>query len=64
MAFKILNEKMADISADGKPIMYVNATYDTGDTLPTENIYQGSWALKLSDQSVVFFNGESWGSDG
>lgn len=60
MAYKVLNEKMADISADGQPIMYVNATYEDGDELPTENIYQGSWAMKLNDNSVVFFNGESW----
>lgn len=60
MAFIPLNEKMADISAEGQPIMYVNATYETGDELPTENIYQGSWAMNLDDNSVVFFNGESW----
>ena len=60
MAFKPLNQKMADISVEGKPIMYVEGTYETGDELPTENIYQGSWAQNLSDKSVVFFNGESW----
>ena len=60
MAFKVLNEKMADISAEGKPVMYVNGTYETGDDLPTENIYQGSWAMNLDDKSVVFFDGESW----
>lgn len=60
MAYKVLNEKMADISAEGQPIMYVNATYTSGDELPTENIYQGSWAMNLDDQSVKFFDGESW----
>lgn len=60
MAFKPLNEKMADISVEGEPIMYVEGTYETGDELPTQNIYQGSWALNLSDKSVVFFDGESW----
>ena len=60
MAFKKLNERTADINAEGKPVMYVEGTYKTGDTLPTQDIYQGSWALNLSDKSVVFFNGESW----
>lgn len=60
MGFKPLNEKMADVDAEGAPIMYVEGTYETGDDLPTSHIYQGSWAVNLDDKSVVFFNGESW----
>ena len=63
MSYKPISERVADYDADGVPIMHVEATYETGDTLPTDNIAQGSWALNLDDKSVVFFNGdtESWG---
>ena len=55
---------MADVDkTDGKPIMEVTGTYKSGDTLPTDHIYQGSWMLNLSDKSVVFFDGatSTWG---
>lgn len=61
---KITNERMADINkTTGAPIMYIEGTYESGDTLPTTDIYQGSWMLNLTDQSVVFFkaSNSTWG---
>lgn len=63
MSYKPMNERVAGYDAEGVPEMLVEATYETGDTLPTEHIAQGSWALNLDDKSVVFFNGDTktWG---
>lgn len=63
MSYKPMNERVADYDEDGVPYMLVEATYETGDTLPTDHIAQGSWALNLTDKSIVFFNGdtETWG---
>ena len=64
MSVKKINEHMADVNKNtGAPIMYIEATYETGDTLPTDNIYQGSWALNLDSKDVVFFNADTntWG---
>lgn len=61
---KITTERMADVNkTTGAPIMYIEGTYETGDSLPTTDIYQGSWMLNLTDKSVVFFNSDttSWG---
>ena len=61
---KILTEEMRDIDpTDGNPIMYVTGTYESGDTLPTDHIYQGSWMMNLTDKSVVFFkaSNSTWG---
>lgn len=61
MAFKPLVTRNMGVDDNEEPVTYVEGTYETGDELPTDHIYQGSWALNLSDKSVVFFNGESWG---
>ena len=63
MAFVPTNQRIAGLDADNVPIMYVEGTHETGDTLPPDHIAQGSWSLNLDDKSVVFFNGdtETWG---
>ncbi len=63
MAVIITNERMADVDTNGNPVMYIEGTYETGDTLPTDHIYQGSWLLNITTkEDVKFFNGdtESW----
>lgn len=63
MSYKPMNERVVGYDAEGVPEMLVEATHETGDTLPTEHIAQGSWSLNLDDKSVVFFNGDTktWG---
>ena len=63
MAFKELHVRSMEVDENGKTLNFVVGTHETGDTLPTEGIYQGSYSINLDDKSVVFFNGdtESWG---
>lgn len=63
MSFKPTFERVADYDENGQPIMYIEATHETGDDLPTDNVAQGSWSLNLDDKTVVFYNGdtETWG---
>lgn len=63
MSYKPMNERVVGYDAEGVPEMLVEATHETGDTLPTEHIAQGSWSLNLDNKSVVFFNGDTktWG---
>ena len=64
MSVIIKHEHMADIDSNGKPVMYIQGTYETGDTLPTENIYQGSWLMDITTKDTVkFFNADTqtWG---
>ena len=48
---------------DGNPLIYYEGTVEDTEDLPTEHVYPGSWALKLTDKRVVFFKGStgSWG---
>lgn len=61
MAFKETSKRVMEKDANGNLIVYVEGTHETGDTLPTENIYKGSWSLNLTTTKVWFFNGQSWG---
>lgn len=60
MSVTFQTERLADIDAEGKPVMYVEGSYEAGDVLPTEGIYQGSWLLNITDKETVkFFNGDT-----
>ena len=60
MAVVIKHEHLADVDSSGNPIMYIEGTYEAGDTLPTENIYQGSWMLEITAKDTVkFYDSES-----
>ena len=64
MAVKIHNERMADIDpTDGKAVMYIEGTYENGDTLPTDHIFQGSWLMEITSKDTVKFydaDSKSW----
>ena len=61
MAFIPTNKKVMEKDAEGNYVLYVEGTHHTGDELPTENIFQGSWSMNLDTNKVSFFHGQSWG---
>lgn len=62
MAFIKLYERVASYDAEGKPVMYVEGTHLDGDTLPTENIAQGSLSMDLTNKEMDTFDGTQWGT--
>ena len=63
MSFKPMNERVVDYDSNGVPIMLIEGSHETGDTLPTDHIAQGSWSINLDTKAPVFFNGDTqtWG---
>lgn len=61
MAFKATVVRTMDTDDQGKPVNYVEGTHKTGDTLPTDHIYQGSYSLNLDTEEVSFYDGTAWG---
>lgn len=61
--FKPLVTRNMGNDEDGNPLIYYEGTVEDTEDLPTEHVYPGSWALKLTDKRVVFFKGStgSWG---
>ena len=57
MAFvPIFKQIVRNDSEDGQPVYLVKGTHNTGDTLPTDHVEQGSWSLNLDSKEVVFFD--------
>lgn len=57
MAFvKTVERVSRNDPTDGNPVYYLEGTHETGDTLPTDHVEQGSWSLNLTSKEVVFFN--------
>ena len=66
MAFKPTVKEIMHRDSEGAPVIRYEGTHlNAADksTLPTTNVYQGSWSQNLENRKVAFWNGTSWTGD-